>query len=148
MSERRNFTFDDEAAGLLDEHPEDNHSELVRELVKEYYTPGVFDTQRASLQAKKRQLERRKKELGRELDTVSDKLEQIEEALSDTDERGGIEEVADQIELPDPSNAKKENPAIQRKAQQNGLEPAALAEVVRGQAISQQQTQYKTVGDD
>lgn len=146
MSGRRNFSMDDETDALLEEHPEDNHSDIVRELLKEYYTAGVYDTEQAARKVKVRKLRERVDELDNERERLERQLEQIEATTEESGETS-IESVASELTIP-PERVSVDNPAIQQKAEKNGIDPSVLADVVKEQAVEQRQNEYKSVSDD
>lgn len=143
MSARRNFSMDEETESLLQEHSEDNHSELVRELLKEYYTAGVYDTEQAAIRVRKRELEKKRNELEREREAVDEELERLEGVEDDVDAVHTVEDIAETIELPDPSKATTNNPAIQRKAKENGIDAAVLLEAVKEKMKEREKRQIK-----
>lgn len=147
MSDRRNFTMDDEAAELLDTHSEDNHSELVRELLKEYYSVGVYDTEQAALCVRKSEIDRQLTEMEAQVEALQEEREQLSE-ITDEGVESDVEAVASEIRIADPEMADASNPGIRRQAEQNGIAPEVLAEVVREQAVSVRRSGLKSLSDD
>lgn len=129
--------MDDEAAALLDEHPDDNHSKIIRELLKAYYTAGVYDTEEAAIDVRKRELKRQVTTLTGELESIQNELERLEE-LSDSSKTSDVETVAETLHIVDPDKATVSNPAIQNAAARNGIDEDVLAEEVKTNAIEQQ----------
>lgn len=144
MSNRRNFMLDDEAAELLDKHADDNHSEIIRELVKAYYTAGMYDPEDAALSVRKQEIERQITEMQAQMESLQEEREKLEELVDDTQE-SDIEELASEISINDPAMATADNPGIRNKAQKNGVDPAVLAEVVREQAEEEQLEQFSAL---
>lgn len=144
MSNRRNFMLDDEAAELLDEHADDNHSEIIRELVKEYYTAGVYDPEDAALNVRKQEIERQITEMQAQMESLQEEREKLAE-LVDDDQESDIEEIASGISMNKPSMATADNIAIRETANQNGVDPAVLAEVVREQAEEREKQQFSSL---
>lgn len=147
MGARRNFMLDDEAAALLDDHPEDNHSEIVRELVKSYYTVGRYDYEEAAADVRRRQLERQRAELEAEQQAVDAELSRLEDLLADDDGSTPVDDIADELRIA-PDMATPDNPAIQRKAKEHGVDAAVLAEAVREQAAKRRRAGLKSVESD
>lgn len=142
----KHFSMDDEAAELLDEY-DGNQSQLVSNLVKEYFTAGVYDTELAAKRHRKRVVERQMAELEGELSSLQEEFEALEE-LDDEATTSSIEAVANDLTITDPSMATEQNPAIRTKAEQHGIDPAVLAEEVREQARTRQSNQLKSVTAD
>lgn len=143
MSDRRNFMLDDDAAELLDEHPDDNHSEIVRELLKEYYTVGVFDTEEAAVKVRKRELERQREQINAEREAIEEELSRLDELESD-DAESDVEAIASELNIT-ADMATADNPAIQKRAKQNGIDPAVLAEEVEQQARERQRQELASL---
>lgn len=136
--------LDDEAAELLDEHADDNHSEIIRELVKEYYTTGVYDAEQAALAVRRNELERMENELESELAGVREEREQLEEIV-DEESESDVEAVARELSVSNPEAATADNIGIRKKAKQNDVDPAVLAEVVREQMREEQREQLSSL---
>lgn len=144
MSDRRNFMLDDEAAELLDEHADDNHSEIIRELVKEYYTAGVYDAEQAALNVRKQEIERQLSEMETQMESLQEERERLAEIVDD-DVESDVEEIARDISITNPAAATPDNMAIQRKSKETGVDAAVLAEVVREQAEEEQRAELKSL---
>lgn len=147
MSERRNFTLDDKAAALLDDHTSDNHSELVRELIKEYYSVGVYDSEEAALRLRMRELERKEEQLQSELESVRKEQEQLDD-VSDESSVSDVEQIAAEMEIAKPEYADATNPVIKKEAKANGVDPKVLAELVRENAAQEQVAGLQSVSND
>lgn len=132
MSGRRNFTMDDETEDLLDSHDGDNHSELVRELLKAYYSPGCFDTDEAAVNVREQRLEA-------QLDAKRSEAEAIQSELA------SLREAKDDVTVPDDDKLRDalracagldaedrhtNNPAVERQAEKAGLDADAFLDVL------------------
>ena len=146
MTTHKHFSMDDDAAEYLSNYG-GNQSELVSELVKEYFTVGVYDTELAARNHRKRVVQRQMAEIEGELDSLRSELDALQELES---ERGtsSIEEVAQEIEILDPEKATSHNPAISTKAEQNGIDADVLAEEVRKQAEHRKAKQFESINAD
>lgn len=143
MADRRNFSMDDDAAELLDQHADDNHSEIVRELIKEYYTVGVFDTEQAAVNVRKRELQRQLNQIESEKESLREELDRLED-LEDETAESEIEDVAADLHI-SADMATADNMAIQKKAKANGLDPAVLAEEVHDQAVERERSEFSAL---
>lgn len=138
--------MDDEAAEHLDNY-DGNQSELVSNLVKEYFTRGVYDEELAADKLRKRVIERQVAEMESELENLRSELSDLE-ALDDDTETSSIEEAASELEIFDPERIHANNGAIVKKAEANGIEPAVLADEVMRQYRQHQAEELASVEAD
>lgn len=144
MADRRNFSMDSEAAKLLDENPDDNHSEIIRELIKEYYTVGNYDATEAAVKVRKRELRRQKEETRGELQEIDNELERLEEMEGDEGSAKTVSEIAAELQI-GAAMATTDNPAIQKKAKEHGIDVDVLAEAVEENARKREREQFESL---
>jgi len=124
MSGRRNFTMDDETEELLDSHDGDNHSELVRELLKAYYSPGCFDTDEAAMKVREQRLEAQLDAKRSEANAIQSELKSLREAKDDVSAEPD-EKVQDALRTCATLNDEERhsnNDAVNRQAKKAGLD--------------------------
>lgn len=146
MSTHKHFSMDEEAAELLDNH-EGNQSELVSNLVKEYFQEGVYDEEVAAKKHRKNIVKTKIEERRRELEELQAEWEDLE-ALDEELETSTVEEVAAELTIRDSEKIHENNPAIVSKADQNGLDPGVLAEEVVRRHRQRQAEELKSVTAD
>lgn len=143
--EHKTISMDDETADLLADHADDNHSELIRELLKEYYTAGVFDTTQAAVALRKRELRDEIERMADRQAQLRDELGRLEDVTADAEGAPDVSEVAAQLDGIPPDQATPENPAIQTQAEKNGLETEVLAAAVAEKAEATLTRQFKSI---
>lgn len=147
MTDRRNFSMDDEAAALLDDHPNDNHSKIIRELLKEYYTAGVYDTTEAAIRVRRRELERQKADLEAEREAVSAELDRLD-GLDDSDTETSLEQAIDETPVYDPEKATVDNPLVDKLANEYGVENEVVVEKLAERIADRRAENLSSVGAD
>lgn len=127
------ISLDEEARELLEEHPDDNHSQIIRELIKAYYRDGIYNEEEASARVKRRRIEARKQAKMAEIEALDDELNRLE---ADVEERIPADEeirnrYKSQFESVKSEFRTVDNPLVQDAANELGVTPEDIVEWVQ-----------------
>lgn len=131
----RNFWLDEETTELLEEHDEDNHSEIVRDLLQAYYAPGCFDAPEAAVRVQEARLEAEIEATEAELDALQaerETLAETKQAISRA-ENQKLAEAVDLLVDPDGPPPIPGNQAVEHQADKAGLSTEELLDEVRAE---------------
>lgn len=142
------ISLDQDAKDLLDENPDDNHSEIIRELLKVYYQDGIYNEEEAAARVKRRRLEAKKEQKRAEIKALDGELDRLEK---DVEERVPADEeirnrYKQQFETVSAEYRSVDNPLVQDAANEMGIPPEDVLDWVDEEVPAPDTLQLKSVG--